>query len=66
MKNDLYKLMMYNLVKEMENRDPSKELKQGEYDIFTMTGVIGIAVGKCAGEVMLDYFKKRKELLTND
>ena len=62
MQNDLYKLMIYNLVKLMENRNPLLPLEEGQYSIWTMTDVIAQATNQTSGQVMLDYLQKRKEM----
>lgn len=53
---------MYNLVVTMKKRDPEIPLKNGEYSIFDMTSVIALATNKTAGDVMLDYLEKYKEM----
>lgn len=61
MQNDLYKLMMYNLVRIMQKRDPERP-KEGELSIFQMTQVIADVTNQDAGQVMSDYLAKFKEL----
>jgi hypothetical protein len=61
MNNPLYQLMMYNLVKEIEKRNPNVAV-EGEHSIFVMTDVIALATNQMSGQVMLDFLKKQKEM----
>lgn len=61
MKNDLYKLMMFNLVRIMQKRNPLQP-KEGELSIFEMTQVIADLTNQDAGQVMRDYLEKFKEM----
>ena len=59
--NDLYKLMIYNIHKQITSQDINKPTKN-DFDIFEVTSVIGIAVSKPKEVVMMDYLKYCKSI----
>lgn len=65
MQNDLYKLMMFNLVRIMKKRNPLKP-EEGELSIFQMTQVVADLTNQSPGQVMEDYWNKFEELKNKD